>query len=402
MDAAVSVALEDGRSRHTRWLGRIGLRTTQPRRPEPASPALGVGGSSSAAEGSAQTRPGQQSAAVASESTTTADEVAGGAAAEPPERASTVKGRLLAANRLIALAHEESEALREELKKLPSSSAAGALTGRVAERASEGVLRAWAASLGRPKRAARVPTAAVSAPTVAVPNVQALITLWAVEPPTTVAAMGRWQRRALLARQALRRRWAWLRWELARRSEVFRRLFVARRAATDRSCSCTDRLIFSAALLGLCLSLLAALPAVVLLGVLLPFGTLFPIVQLVLSLATPHDSAILLLPWTLSAIHLALVAMMATLAPLVHRFQSLWADLLPTEGLPAAFFSPVFVEQIRKRHERALGAQPVFWDCACSTPRGPSTPFAPSPLAQAPHLEARLTRARRAIDSRVD
>jgi len=177
--------------------------------------------------------------------------------------------------------------------------------------------------------------------------------------------MGRWQRRALLARQALRRRWAWLRWELARRSEVFRRLFVARRAATDRSCSCTDRLIFSAALLGLCLSLLAALPAVVLLGVLLPFGTLFPIVQLVLSLATPHDSAILLLPWTLSAIHLALVAMMATLAPLVHRFQSLWADLLPTEGLPAAFFSPVFVEQIRKRHERALGAQPVFWDYEC-------------------------------------
>ena len=50
----------------------------------------------------------------------------------------------------------------------------------------------------------------------------------------------------------------------------------------------------------------------------------------------------LLLPWTLSAVHLALVLALLVLLPVVHRFQALRSDLMPTSGLPAAFFSLMY------------------------------------------------------------
>ena len=92
------------------------------------------------------------------------------------------------------------------------------------------------------------------------------------------------------------------------------------------------------ALCGLCLSLLAALPFAIVLVALLPFGALYPLLQLSLSLQPDarEPSLALLLPWTLSAIYVALVAALVLLLPIVHRFQSIRSELLSLLKLTVA------------------------------------------------------------------
>lgn len=185
--------------------------------------------------------------------------------------------------------------------------------------------------------------------------------------PPSVEAMQPWERRAALARYALRRRWWQVNCELAKRSEVFRRLHGG---GTTRAAGRggVDALLVTLAMLGLALVALAALPAAVLLLVLLPLGVAFPLVQLGLSLgvAPAVGTSALVVPWMLSAVHVALVLALLLLLPAVHRFQSMRADVLPTAGLPPPFFSPLVVDEIRRRFDfsRRLVAH-ATWDHEC-------------------------------------
>lgn len=110
-------------------------------------------------------------------------------------------------------------------------------------------------------------------------------------------------------------------------------------------------------------------------------GTLYPLVILGFSLhlaATARlpdgTSAELSLPWVLSAVYLAILICLALLLPRVHRFQSLRADVLPTSGLPAAFFSPRVLEEMRRRFDVAIAARSAEWAHECCICMAPTTP----------------------------
>jgi len=190
-------------------------------------------------------------------------------------------------------------------------------------------------------------------------------------------------RRAL--KYEARRRRRHVQSELARRSEVFRRLFLPPAHAADRrgrrdsrnsrllapapACGALgDSALMAVALGALGVVVLTALPAAVVLLVLLPYGALFPVIMLALSLcdgASALPASELLLPWTLSAVHLAIVLALLVLVPVVHRFQALRSDLLPTSGLPAAFFSLSVIGEMRRRLSLSLACTSSDWDHEC-------------------------------------
>ena len=338
------------------------------------------------------------------------------AKSEPPAvLGARLEHRLLVANSLIQHAHCDARELRARLAELPANSSPAR---------TETITRAWVRALGRPRQSvigrptAALPAAPEPAPAEASPGVLAT---WQ-EPPPPVARTGRWGRRWALFRYAMRRRWLHLMRELACRSEVFRRLTGARSDTRSRG---MEAGLMAVALTGLTLSLCAALPFALLLLVLLPLGAVFPVVHLVLSVAgrapeplggsfqptvsatvnaTVHSALNatilnatmlnataldatellgvtsgrlrleLLLPWVLTAIYLALVLLLLLLLPVVHRFQALRSDLLPTSGLPAAFFSPLTVGEMRRRFELSVAATTAAWDHECCVCMGPIEP----------------------------
>ena len=163
--------------------------------------------------------------------------------------------------------------------------------------------------------------------------------------------------------------------ELARRSEVFRRLTRPACAHTPARSTCSrtaDACLVGTALAGVGLVLLAAVPFAATCLLLLPLGALFPIAQLAIALADGADQATgaswtqgHTLPLLLSAIHLALLVALLALLPVVHRFQALRADLLPTSDLPAAFFALPVVDEIRRRFELSTSCSSPQWDYEC-------------------------------------
>ena len=276
--------------------------------------------------------------------------------------------RLSVANTVIALAFQEQSDLRARLSTLSSSA-------REQRRQRDSVVRAWAAALGRPHLAAWRANADGSATSDVMVQAEVrtllppdeLIARWQADatearaPPTAVGQMSRWQRRLALVRHSVRRRRAEWKAELALRSEVFRRIFSdrwggsgsSRRSETATRGVCRglpERIIVALAILSLSVAVLAALPAAVLVAVLVPLSAAYPLVQLSLSLslsqtimndeagsgpaaATVDDPHALVLPWVLSATFAALVLALFVLLPVVHRFQLLRADLLSTSGL---------------------------------------------------------------------
>lgn len=270
------------------------------------------------------------------------------------------EARLEAANHLIALALDHVDDLNERLSHLrPMASTAE----------QERVLKAWLATLGK----RRTHIALMPSPAPPFPDARdtrfvyrpAQVTL-SPPPPSRprVESLGRWRRRLSLARYQLahrRQRWQV---ELSRRSEVFRRLLG--HGSSSRG-SRSDSVLLVVALVGLALALFAAVPAALLTLVLVPFGTLYPLVQLGLSLPLVLDLVVadnglrlgqetsaLSLPWALTGVFALLMLLLLLLLPVVQRFQMLRVDLLPTAGLPPTFFSPSVVAEIRRRLERQL------------------------------------------------
>jgi len=280
------------------------------------------------------------------------------------------------ANSIISYAHDSANELRTQLAALPNRAPAAR---------KEAVLRGWVSSLGRPRlqpAISRPTVAAAAAPAAAAPSpppaeINPVLATWRSQPPPPppVARMGKWARRWALFSYSMRVRRSQTVDELAGRSEVFRRLVGT---SSGRDHGALEACLTALALFGLSLALFAGLPFVLVVVVFLPFGALFPFLHLGLSLAGPATSSPsldLLLPWTLSAIYIALVAALLVLLPIVHRFQSLRSELLPTSGLPSAFFSLVVVAEMRRRCELAIAASSTTtWDhecCVCMTPIEP-------------------------------
>mmetsp|Transcript_28708 Transcript_28708/g.73614 ORF Transcript_28708/g.73614 Transcript_28708/m.73614 type:complete len:264 (-) Transcript_28708:395-1186(-) len=220
--------------------------------------------------------------------------------------------------------------------------------------------------------------------------------MWRPRGPPDLDGMGTCARRWALVRYQMQRRRHTVLRALARRSEVFRRLcpsFAPARTHHRPTGShappppaggaAGDTMLMAVALVALCVVVVTAVPAALLLLVLLPLGLVFPIVQLALSLSERDDDPALgaeelLLPWVLSSVHLVLVLLLLTLLPVVHRFQSLRYDLVPTSGLPAAFFSPVILEEMRLRLAFALSCTTAEWDhecCVCCCGIAPEDAF---------------------------
>jgi hypothetical protein len=188
-----------------------------------------------------------------------------------------------------------------------------------------------------------------------------------------------WERRYRLSMYSMRSRLRATAAELAKRSAVFRLLFARRRQQSRGAGRAMDSLLLILALLSLTLVLAAAVPALLVLTLLVPIGALFPLLQLALSAhaaahaATAahaaHAHAALALPWTLSAVFCMLVLVLLLLLPRVARFQSLRADLTPTAGLPSPFFSPIVVREMVSRyhasreHARTHGAHTELAEC---------------------------------------
>mmetsp|Transcript_76994 Transcript_76994/g.152766 ORF Transcript_76994/g.152766 Transcript_76994/m.152766 type:complete len:256 (-) Transcript_76994:277-1044(-) len=197
-------------------------------------------------------------------------------------------------------------------------------------------------------------------------------------PPPPIARGRRW---ALFV-YSMRRRRASMLDELARRSEVFRRLAGTTSYTGQRHHPALERILMTIALFGLSLSLLVALPFAFLLVALLPFGAMYPLLQLSLSLAEPASAAApgtpslpSILPLTLSAIYVTLLAALLPLLPVVHRFQSIRSELMTTSGLPPAFFSPVILAEMRRRFELSIAASATtVWDHECCVCMGPIAP----------------------------
>ena len=185
--------------------------------------------------------------------------------------------RLRVVNRIISLAHQNSQALRRNLTNAgPLASAAR----------RDGVVRAWVAGLGRsqPSHAPLsislpipLPRPSESAEGAVESSDRALpaLTMWTM--PPAIEQLSKWERRWQLFRFGLRRRRRRVLDELSKRSEVFRRLVgSSERSRRAHSHSMTDRLLMVVALVALAPVALCALPTVLVLLVLLPLGTLHP------------------------------------------------------------------------------------------------------------------------------
>ena len=337
--------------------------------------------------------------------------------------------RLHIANTLINLAHEHANELRRQLARLPPDPS---------QTQREAVVRRWVAELGRPRGLDRVllgvesaaaaadAAAADASPTRDEPSAAAessaaesrVLAVWSLRPPS-VANMGKWQRRWALLKYEARRRRRHVQSELARRSEVFRRLFLPPAHAADRrgrrdsrnsrllapapACGALgDSALMAVALGALGVVVLTALPAAAVLLVLLPYGALFPVIMLALSLcdgASALPASELLLPWTLSAVHLAIVLALLVLVPVVHRFQALRSDLLPTSGLPAAFFSLSVIGEMRRRLSLSLACTSSDWDHECCVCCCAITPEASAALMR--HATRSRSRPPRAASHRL-
>lgn len=397
--------------------------------------------STSSTENAGQTAPSEPAAPVASTAPPAAASSAALACAAAREE------RLATANAIIRLAHTHAEELRREINELG---------GRPAPARVDSVVRQWAARLGRrrlPAAEQLQPWGAAAAPPPAGASIDAALEAFRMVPtdagvvvswwelpdpdPPAVEALGRWARRAALARYAMAKRRKAIASGLARRSAVFRVLMEGSLRKAGYDAGCAERGLVGIALASLALCVLAVLPAIVLVLLLLPLGTLFPIVQLGLSLvaaAQAHTQAamlnattvisttggaggvvsgtmgalgaagaagagggagaaaafdaVLVLPWTLSGVLVVLLLPLLLLLPRVHRFQSLRADIAPTAGLPPAFFSSLVVSEMRKRYvaNRTPAAQgAALWDQECCVCIRPLTPRGAAVLVPCGH-----------------
>lgn len=134
--------------------------------------------------------------------------------------------RLRVANAVISLAHEHANELRHALAKLPPNAT-------VPQR--EAAVRAWVGQLGRQpfdrvllgleaSAASAAAAAAAAADVEASAERSPVLATW-THPPPSVEQLSKWQRRWALFAFECRRRKRHVLSELARRSEVFRRLF---------------------------------------------------------------------------------------------------------------------------------------------------------------------------------
>ena len=310
----------------------------------------------------------------------------------PPRAAATLDERLATVNALINLAHAGADDLRCQLASLGAHPSKAAINGQV---------RQWVAALGRRRppqpfltlpRPSVAPEAAASPPSrvpdVSTPARGAMVVMWwerpAPEPPS-VEAMGRWARRYALCLHSMRRRRRNAAAGLAKRSAVFRIITSGGFAKSGYRSGVAEKALFMLALFGLTLVLIAALPATLVVLLIIPCGALFPIIQLGLSIAAAAQAAdvaakmadrarslaafdaALVLPWTLSGCFLVCVLLLLLLLPRVHRFQAMRADIAPTSGLPAQFFCPEVVHEMAKRFNasRDPRLQSAPYDAEC-------------------------------------
>ena len=318
-----------------------------------------------------------------------------------PSAGNSLEERLATANALINLAHAGADELRNKMAQLGSDPSRAA---------TQRLVRQWAASLGRRRpsqrqmlttthdvsdvaSAARDRTPARAARDLA-PTQTAMVVMWWELPepdPPAVEALGRWARRYTLCMHAMRRRRRAAAIGLAKRSAVFRILTSSGFERSGYRNGCAEKVLFAVALLGLALVAIVALPAVAILLLLIPLGALFPILQLALSIAAalqaaaldaqagdagaPPSTALaafdaaLVLPWTLSGCFVACMLLLLLLAPRVHTFQSMRADIATTAGLPGAALCADLVQEMERRYKTSRArldqAADEPWDAEC-------------------------------------
>mmetsp|Transcript_12915 Transcript_12915/g.29465 ORF Transcript_12915/g.29465 Transcript_12915/m.29465 type:complete len:814 (-) Transcript_12915:176-2617(-) len=294
---------------------------------------------------------------------------------------STWEQRLRVANTLIGLALNESSQLerllsqrRDSHRRLHNQQSA---VNHSSQSVAHAVVLRWVRSLGAIKPARSLggggdvgSDRAASAPSPAA--AESLLVAWHSSTPVQVAQMRRGRLRWLIAQTAVERNLHRLRTELHNRSEVFRRLVppplppsaanvaapsVPPKPRSHRCSTCRERALICLALSALVLVVLATLLAVPLLVLLVPFGALFPLMQLTLSLLSGGSADAPALPLLLTAVYASLLLAMLMLLPSVRRFQAIRATLLPTAGLPEAFFCPAIVEEMRRRLAVAQGVR---------------------------------------------
>ena len=336
-----------------------------------------------------------------------------------PSASCSLDERLATVNALITLAHENKDVLTHKLKNLgehPSTAA------------KEAVVKRWVNSLGRRRQVialaqldgtnsaraeddeemaavmARIAAAEAGEQRRERTQVAVLASWWdfAEPEPPSVEAMSAWQRRLALFAYGLRKRRREVITGLRKRSQVFRIL------TKPGYVRCGDRPLLLIGLLCLLLILIVAIPAALLILILLPLGGLFPLIQLGLSIAAATQvgagaaafDAALILPWTLSGVFAILLLLLLTLLPSVHGFQSLRADVAPTDDLPPAFFLPCVVSEMRQRYHasRRLAADPSndAWAsdmecCICIRPIERHSAAVLEPCGHAFHRECIVT-----------
>jgi hypothetical protein len=345
--------------------------------PDPPCPTEGEEEASEEAPSPPSAAPEATSMSV----TTTATSLRAGETASSSTAAprSTMESRLASANALIGLAYAHADDLSARLSRIDA----------VAPQSEhDRVTKAWAMSLGR-ARARLAASPELAEPVISLGEA-AMAAAWATPTPVApppVAPMSRWERRLALLRFYFRRHRSVARSELAKRSEVFRRLFGGQRRQIDRG-GIADHLIYGTALAGVAVALLASLPAAVAGLALVPLGALFPLVQLGLSCSAPEaDAEGHLLPRLLTIVYAAFSLLLLFLLPSVRRFQMLRIDIVPTSGLPAPFFNPVVVREMERRHallSSALAEEHQEEDCSVCL--APITPECSAMLRGCGHL----------------
>lgn len=309
---------------------------------------------------------------------------------------SLVEAKLRAVNLIILAAVEDVQSLKLRL-------GGNALTqSQYSQQRSDAIVAQWVQSLGLFIRQHESENYQVVEPALVGPTPDGgcdpigagVVTLWQAERvnAASIRRLPRWKLRTLLAIRHIRERLAAACAELELRSEVFRQIFRTRpvRSTTTAHLSADlsvaapqtsqgsqassegnvspmgedgmgapaalrakERALTILALCVLGVGLASVIPAVLLVICIVPLGAVFPFVLLGLSLAT--SAPLPLLPTVLTLAYAVQLVAMVAFVPAVNRFQALRSEILSTTALPDAFFSPVIVDEMRRRWRLAAG-----------------------------------------------